>query len=543
MADERIERLRRAAAQGDVDAQARAAYERWRLAPSSAMTSAAWSRVIARVGAAAWTPAVLSGAQLRALETDLAPLDGLRSGHASSAVAFVLTGHDDGVLFALASDATRADEALKLKTSRGRTAPRDVFLAGEPASAAFLLRLGTIYDAARAETAWRPRLLAPALGWLESLVWEAGAASNLYSMHRLEEPMRISILDLETALRLGGFHTGWVVRLGMLRLEHGHDMLLATLLSARGFGEALQRHAGLLRRGFVMKDAETRARAFELIARGGADPGPWADAIVRAAAQDGAGVVRRAAAPLVKALGDRAREPLTAQAASSRSKKLKAAVAALVADLPAAVPERPRARGRAAEARAALRDGFPQATDAELDALLATPEGRDALFALGRPFERREGGDLVLAADALARAGIDPDGIGALALDARGSTFRPFSAQRWTRATEYYATRTPLIVSALRGLPAAVGSWRRELLAELAAVLDALDPLPAALLEPLIALALGHVKGDRAMARARLARVPGIRAHVEAARDATKKKGVREQAEAWLAELPRGRRT
>lgn len=529
--DERIERLRRAAAQGDTDAEARHACERWRRA-GERPTTATWARVVRRAGSAAWTPAALSDARLRALTQDLARLEHVDAGLAARAVAFVRAGVDDGLLAHLASRAQAAAAQLSLKTGLGFAgAARAVFAVGD-APPAFLLRLGVLYDACQARAAWRQ--LPAELGWFELLLWEASAARPFVSGH-LDHPTRLSAPEFEAALRLARLSPRWLVRVAVTNVvERPHDTLAAVLASMGGFGAALGRSRRAVLRGLTAHDAEGRARVFDLLARSGADPGPWTAELVRAATQDGAAAVRRAATPLVRALGERAREPLRALAAARRSKKLRALVAALLEELPAA---RPDAAPRG-DARAALRVAVPGMNDAALDAFLEAPSDPARLVALGRPFARAGGaaGDLVAAAEALALAGVDPDALGAVALDAR-TTFRAFSAERWTGAPAYYAARPHLLLAALRELPAAVGSWRTSLLAELAAVLDQLEPLPEPLVEPLLALALGASKKDRAMARARLARLPGLRKRV--AREAASSRAtVRAQATAWLAELP-----
>lgn len=627
MTDERLRRLRRDAAKGDAEAAARLAYERWRLgdAPPSVP---GWERVVRRAGAAAWTPAALSDARLRALEEDLAPLGAL----APRAVAFVRAGEDEGLLAAVAALEARTRDALRLKRPGGRRlgeqVPRPVFLAGELAPAPFLLRLGVLYDAALPAT--RDRKLPRALGWLEALLWECAHEHPTTSGGR-RAPPRLGVAEIEAALTLARARPWWPVAVAVLE---GWPTLSTIVRAMGGFAAALERFPRPVRRA-LSRTAHDRACALDVIERGGVDPGPWTDAIVRAATADDLAFVRHRATPVVRALGERAVEPLRAVlrdggaasrlhaatflwdiagdgarevlaevAKSDRSEKVRRGVAALLAG-PPRLGLRSPARAQPAAiavpgptARAAFDQAFGTATAELRDrcwALVAQPAPWTSLpeaslaghhprvrvrgpllelgrqpdldlahlvriawltggltgwdqgaarsgacgralgylethrTALGRPLE------LHLVVRALEAAALDADLLGLLALS-RATLDRPFSATRWTGVHAYYTGRPHLVAQALRSLSGLMGTHRTTLLDELAAVLAALDPLPEPVVDALLEVALGTAKRDRAMARSRLARAPGIAERVAAELESTRP-SVRKQAAEWLAEL------
>jgi hypothetical protein len=323
--DERLSGLGRRAAQGDVDAQARAAYERWRLAPGE--TTRAWARVIARAGAAAWTPAILDAARLAALEADLAPLEKVTPGLAARAVGFALTGRDEGLLAGLRPDDGKR-LALKLSPGTVRSRPRRVFAPGAPFPAPFLLRLGALYAACAGARA--PRLLPWPLDWLEALLWESAEGHPRSHGGITREGPWLAVADLEGALTLARCRAWWPVRVALHK-----SSWLAVVVRGMNPADAVTRAPHVVARALRDADPHARAVAIHIIVSTKVDPTPWLDAVVRlAVAPKGPSFLRARAVGCVTGAGERARAPLLAVGAASRSRKVKEAVARLVTDLP-----------------------------------------------------------------------------------------------------------------------------------------------------------------------------------------------------------------
>ncbi len=280
MADERLERLRRAAVGGDAEAHMRLRWERWRRSPVA--TTLAWARVIQRAGAEAWWPAALTPARAAALAEDLAPLDEVEAGLAARAIAFVTSGDDPGALATLAATEGRAGARLRLKGWTARAplgAPRPALLVDEPAPGPFLLRLGMAWVAAL--PADEPWVVPRAVAWLESVLWESsdghrhvsgGGALRLRPLVRYE--------DLEAALRLARCRPWWPWCLAVDSMSTPGKVVAGSV----GGADALRRWPQAL--GHVLRVGTPYRRWHALItlrASGGPELSPWASPLVEAA--------------------------------------------------------------------------------------------------------------------------------------------------------------------------------------------------------------------------------------------------------------------
>ncbi|MGE0712680.1 MAG: hypothetical protein AB7N76_09120 [Planctomycetota bacterium] len=177
------------------------------------------------------------------------------------------------------------------------------------------------------------------------------------------------------------------------------------------------------------------------------------------------------------------------------------------------------------------RDDLTRGLFAAADGLLGA-----SLELAGRPRDLEE------LAGACAAAALDPRALGRLALEPR-AFLRPFSAQEGWEVAAYYARDPQPLVEALgSGLSAAVGSWGSSLLSELDAVLAACDPLPAAVIPPLLSLSLGGHKRGRELAQRALDRAgpPDLDDRLLTSL-ASRRQDERIEAARWLAtRRPRG---
>lgn len=139
-------------------------------------------------------------------------------------------------------------------------------------------------------------------------------------------------------------------------------------------------------------------------------------------------------------------------------------------------------------------------------------------------------------AAAFSASGLDPRTLGRVALYPKTSS-REFSAAQWEGVGAYYAAYPDVVRDLLRdGLASAVGSWRGSIHRELDLILEALDPIPEALVPTLVEVGLGSSKKDCKLVRPHLGRVSGLVGHLLPALE-DRKQGIRMAAAEWLADL------
>ena len=231
-----------------------------------------------------WKDARYPAAELDWLRQDFEALEPLSIGICDSIMQFISTGDDEEMLQTLAGmRAASGGLSLRCRTNGQRATPHRerFFEATTILDPAFHLRLAMIYEAASNSQGLsgrgRPTLALGLQGGGEFLfiyLWELlRVDANVYP--RRPKPCRLTALELEKMLELGGCLPSWLVR-GALVVDPdtwGWNTTAGALIpSVPGFREALVRHASMVRECLGQPDHRAKIHAIGVLWKAEYDP-------------------------------------------------------------------------------------------------------------------------------------------------------------------------------------------------------------------------------------------------------------------------------
>jgi hypothetical protein len=231
-----------------------------------------------------WKDARYPAAELDWLRQDFEALEPLSIGICDSIMQFITVGDDEEVLQTLAGmRAASGGLSLRCRTNGQRATPHRerFFEATTILDPAFHLRLAMIYEAASNSQGLsgrgRPTLALGLQGGGEFLfiyLWELlRVDANVYP--RRPKPCRLTALELEKMLELGGCLPSWLVR-GALVVDPdtwGWNTTAGALIpSVPGFREALVRHASMVRECLGQPDHRAKIHAIGVLWKAEYDP-------------------------------------------------------------------------------------------------------------------------------------------------------------------------------------------------------------------------------------------------------------------------------